>query len=183
MDIEYELTKDLFEKQRVIDQYLVEHSEDNKLLNQYYQNDYASSKSNTQVSLTYLLPYHALDLRFNYRMMWFTTSMAAAALAMVHPVLPSVLLYDFYLLFRATQVMNQTANTIVLDTTKRHVFLNKLNFLGYETAPSRSRISLRDIKYMGDFENKFVTMNNYGILPSFAKFFKEAESKDDTDQS
>ncbi len=61
--------------------------------------------------------------------------------------------------------------------------MNKLNFLGYETAPSRCRISLRDIKYMGEFENKFVTMNNFGILPSFAKFFKEAETKDETDQS
>lgn len=33
VDIAYELTRDLYEKQRVIDSYLVEHKEDNKLLN------------------------------------------------------------------------------------------------------------------------------------------------------
>lgn len=57
--------------------------------------------------------------------------------------------------------------------------MNKLNFLGYETAPSKSRISLRDIKYMGEFENKFVTLNNFGILPSFSKFFKASETYED----
>lgn len=36
VDIEYELTRDLFEKQRIVDNYLVEHKEDNQLLNQYY---------------------------------------------------------------------------------------------------------------------------------------------------
>ena len=33
VDIEYELTRDLYEKQRVIDGYLEEHKEDNQLLN------------------------------------------------------------------------------------------------------------------------------------------------------
>ena len=40
VDIEYELTRDLFEKQRVVDLYLQEHQEDNQLLNQYYKNSY-----------------------------------------------------------------------------------------------------------------------------------------------
>ena len=33
VDIEYELTRDLYEKQRVVDNYLVEHKEDDQLLN------------------------------------------------------------------------------------------------------------------------------------------------------
>jgi len=70
--------------------------------------------------------------------------------------------------------MNQTANTIVLDESKRHVLLNKLNFLGYETAPKTERISLRDIKYMGEFENRSITMDNYGLLPSFSKLMKKS---------
>jgi hypothetical protein len=57
----------------------------------------------------------------------------------------------------------------VLDESKRHVYLNKLNFLGYETAPTTKRVSLREIKYMGLFENQSITQNNYGILPSFSK--------------
>lgn len=116
-----------------------------------------------------MLPYHAIDLRYNYRMMWLTTGISAFCLGMVNIYLPLVLSYDFFLLFRATQIMNQTANTIVLDETKRYVYLNKLNFLGYETAPNTQRISLKDIKYMGEFENRAITMDNHGILPSFSK--------------
>ena len=67
----------------------------------------------------------------------------------------------------------------MLDESKRHVLLNKLNFLGYETEPDTKRISLREIKYMGHFENHSITQNNYGNLPSFSKFFgKEKESDD-----
>ena len=40
IDLEYEKTRDLFEKQRVIDPYLVEHEEDNLALHGYYQNTY-----------------------------------------------------------------------------------------------------------------------------------------------
>ena len=64
---------------------------------------------------------------------------------------------------------------MVLTETKRHVLLNKLNFLGYETAPSPHRVSLRDIRYMGLYENNFVAMDNYGLLPSFSRFMKKDE--------
>jgi hypothetical protein len=89
-----------------VDQYLVEHSEDNKLLNHYYQNTYFKSKTNQFKSLVYMLPYHAIDLRYNYRMMWFTTTLSAFCLGMVNVWLPLILTYDFYLLLRATQIMN-----------------------------------------------------------------------------
>jgi len=49
-----------------------------------------------------MLPYNAIDLRNNYKMMWFTTSLAAVTLGMINIALPLVLTYDFYLLMRAT---------------------------------------------------------------------------------
>ena len=52
VDVYYELTRDLYEKQRVVDQYLESHQEDNQLLNQYYQNSYfkaAPNKFPTQI--------------------------------------------------------------------------------------------------------------------------------------
>jgi len=68
--------------------------------------------------------------------MWFTTLFATGALAMIHPALPIVLTYDYFLLLSATKVLNRTANWVVLDSTKRHLNLNKLNFLGFTKAPS-----------------------------------------------
>ena len=40
IDLEYEHTRDLYEKQRVVDKYLEEHEEDNKVLHKYYENKY-----------------------------------------------------------------------------------------------------------------------------------------------
>ena len=54
----------------------------------------------------YHLPFQAVEIRFNYRMMWFTTGLAGFCLGMVNPFLPVLLTYDLYLLLRATQVMN-----------------------------------------------------------------------------
>ena len=44
IDLDYERTRDLYEKQRVIDKFLEEHQEDNRVLNQYYQNNYQTGK-------------------------------------------------------------------------------------------------------------------------------------------
>ena len=119
-------------------------------------------------SLVYYLPYRTIDIRGNYRMMWFTTSVAATFLGLIYPPLALLMSYDYYLLLRGTAVMNQTCNLIVLDKTKRHVLLSKLNFLGYETKPKTRRISLANIRYIGEFENTFITMDNYGLIPSVA---------------
>ncbi len=173
------MTRDLFEKQRIVDLYLIQHKEDDQLLNQYYQNTYKRHNMNKFRRLVYHLPYDAVDIRFNYRMMWFTTGVAALGLSFVHPALPLVLTYDFYLLLKALQILNQTTNLIVLDGTKRHVMLNKLNFLGYETAFNAKRIKLKDIKYMGLFENSTITKDNFGMLPSIAKFYSDKAKPDE----
>ena len=57
---------------------------------------------------------------------------------------------------------------VLLDKTKRHVMLSKLNFLGYERKPKPVRIELKNIRFIGDYENTFVTMDNFGLLPSIA---------------
>lgn len=103
--------------------------------------------------------------------MWFTTLVTTGALAMVHPLLPIVLSYDYYLLLGATAVLNRTAATILLSKTKRHVYLNKLNFLGFEREESRQKINLKEIRYLGPYENKFITMHHMGLLPSMQKHF------------
>jgi hypothetical protein len=129
-----------------------------------------------------VLPYEAVDIRQNYRMMWLTTTVTATALALFNPYAPAVLLYDFYLLFKATQIMNQTCNMIVLDETKRHVHLNKLNFLGYYREQKQRRVSLRDVKYMGLYENTAITHNNYGLLPSISRYFNYVQEKKEADK-
>lgn len=70
--------------------------------------------------------------------------------------------------------MNKTCNIVILDRTKRHVLLSKLNFLGYERKPNPRRISLANITYQGEYENTFITMDNFGLLPSIAQYLHRA---------
>lgn len=59
IDLVYEKTRDLFEKQRVIDPFLEEHQEDNRVLHGYYQNRYVMAKQNKHIKHIY---YNSYDL-------------------------------------------------------------------------------------------------------------------------
>jgi len=102
-------------------------------------------------------------------------------LAFIHPALPLVLAYDYWLLLGATKVLNRTATLIMLDVTKRHLMLNKLNFLGYYREESRRKVNLSKIKYIGEFQNTYITMRHMGLLPSMQRMFRrdKDESKED----
>jgi hypothetical protein len=57
----------------------------------------------------------------------------------------------------------------VLDQGKRHIYLNRLNFLGYMKHFDQRKISLRSIRFMGEYTNKYVTLDNKGLLPSISR--------------
>ncbi len=57
----------------------------------------------------------------------------------------------------------------MLDQTKRHIYINRLNFLGYMKHFEEKRISLRTVKYVGEYRNEFVTLDNKGLLPSISR--------------
>ena len=115
--------------------------------------------------------------------MWVTTTIAATFLALIHPAMALLMSYDLYLLIRGTAVMNKTCNLIVLDKTKQHIYLSKLNFLGYARKPRPVRIALSKVRYTGDYENKFVTMDNYGLFPSIAQYIHRAKTSGVEDSS
>eukprot|EP00347_Sterkiella_histriomuscorum_P000391 403376042 len=166
IDIEYEMTRDLFEKQRVKDAFLEAHQEDNKILNSYYKNHYFKAKMNNFKYFLFSNPYLPQDLRFHFYTSIFATTVTAGFLAMINPFLPLILTYDLYLLLGYSKVLNQTVFLIALDETKRNIMLNRFNFLGYKTEFKANRIDMKRVRYMGEYENKFVTLDSKGILPS-----------------
>ena len=58
---------------------------------------------------------------------------------------------------------------MILDQSKRYVYLNRLNFLGYQKAFEERKYSLRSIRFLGDYTNEFVTLDNRGLLPSISR--------------
>jgi hypothetical protein len=102
-------------------------------------------------------------------MMCITTTAAGVCLSLINPYLAGLLVYDCYLLANAFKVLNQTTEFIFLCSSKRHILLNRLNFLGYLREPKQERISLREITYVGEYENKALTFKSFGLLPSIAR--------------
>ena len=98
IDLVYEHSRDLYEKQRVVDQYLEEHQEDNSILHGYYQNNYSKSKMNKFLKFIYNNSYDLSLVRLNLYSSTFTTALATGALFMMHPYLAFLTVYDWYLL-------------------------------------------------------------------------------------
>jgi hypothetical protein len=169
IDLDYERTRDLFEKQRVVDQFLEEHQEDNMILHGYYQNKYHKSEMNKFIKFIYSNSYDLSTVRFNFYASTLSTVLATVALGMVHPALCGIMLYDYYLLGAfSTQFLNRTVHRFILDNDKHNVLLNKVNFLGFETQKAY-QVQIRDIKYMGELKNDYLSFENTGLPPSFNK--------------
>lgn len=129
----------------------------------------------------FTLPYEPRQIRHNIRTMCFTTALAGAFMFMAHPYLPLLLAYDVFLIGRSMQIMNQTTFQIILDSTKRHIYASRLNFLGY-SSDGLGRFNLREVRYMGEMENTTITNDTFGLLPSIAQFMKAPEPSPDDKQ-
>lgn len=179
VDLEYERTRDLFEKQRVVDQYLEEHFEDNMVLNGYYQNTYHQAKLNRFVKHVYSNTNDLLKIRTHFYKTTATTVAATAALGLAHPYLCLLMAYDYYLLGRFTfSILNNTLQSMTLEEDKMHVLLNRSNFLGFLTQ-AETRVSIGKIRYLGYYQNTFLNFDqNPWLPPSIANYLAASEKED-----
>lgn len=181
VDLEYEKTRDLYEKQRVVDSFLSVYEEENKLMNKYYENTYKQSELNKFDYAVYENIYEPGELRFNFLLSTFSTLILAGSLAVIHPAFALLTVYDFFLLTKYSLILNSTVYHMTLRENKRQVTIGTLNFLGFlikfDLAEKRERISLKDIKYIGKFENTFLNLEITGLPPSFSRFRMKKEIK------
>ena len=183
IDLQYEKTRDLFEKQRVIDPFLVEHEEDNLVMHGYYQNKYSQANMNKYLKFIYNNSYDLKKVRFNLWASTFSTVVATAALALVNPYLCAVMLYDYYLLAAfSNQIVNRTVFEMILHNNKTHIILNKLNFLGYQTE-KKHIVMIRNIKYTGELKNEYLNFDFTGLPPSISKLMSLSTSYMQTDST
>lgn len=67
------------------------------------------------------------------------------------------------------RILNQTVVSIELDHTKKHLYIHRLNFLGYHVKPKEHRVSLRSVKFLNDYKNPYITLDFKGLIPSFSR--------------
>jgi hypothetical protein len=103
--------------------------------------------------MVFVNTYNPRKLRLHYMLSILSTGITTGLLAVINPLLPILLVYDYFLLIGFTKVLNQTTFAMILDNTKRHIYLNRLNFLGYYTKFEERKTSLRNIKFVGIYKN------------------------------
>jgi hypothetical protein len=84
-------------------------------LNSYFSNTYQKAKTNKFHYFAFLNTYDPKELRFHFGISVGTTFLATVGLGLVHPLLPLLMLYDYYNLFGYAKVLNQTTFLLVLD--------------------------------------------------------------------
>jgi len=150
-------------------------------MNKYYENTYKQSELNKFDYAVYENIYEPGELRFNYLLSTFSTVILAGSLAVIHPFLALLTTYDFFLLTKYSLILNSTVYHMSLRENKRQVTIGTLNFLGFlikfDLADRRERINLKDIKYIGTFENTFLNLEITGLPPSFSRFRMKKELK------
>lgn len=120
IDIEYEQTRDLYEKQRVVDEYLQQHWEDDQLLNKYYENGYAGAELNKFAKHVYTNTYDLSTVRFHFLTATASTTVLTAALAAINPYLAALTLYDWFLLTGfSSKILSRMVFNMVLCENKQ----------------------------------------------------------------
>jgi hypothetical protein len=166
VDIEEELKKDLYEKQRVVDNFLIEYDQERLDLLGYHENLYHKATPAKYLHRVFVNTFNLPRIRSSLALCMFNTSLLTVGLALVNPLLPLVLVYDYYHILKYMNLLNRTILNMTLHNMKRKVFKTTLNFLGYWKKPRKDFEFIRDIKYMGKFERAGIDPNRLGMLPS-----------------
>ena len=168
VDLEEELKKDLYEKQRIIDNFVIENEEERRDLLGFYENLYYKAQPNKFIHNVYANTFNLSRVRGALSVGLFNTTLATVGLSFIHPLLPAIMLYDYYQLFKYSLLLNGTVIRIKISKTKQKIFIERLNFLGYWKKPKNKWSFIRNCKYIGKIENKSVNPNEIGLLPSIS---------------
>lgn len=140
-------------------------------MNHYYENTYKKAELAKYTYCVYENIYEPQELRFNFLLSIFSTSVLGAALFAINPLLTLLTTYDAYLLTRYAFILNSTVFYLALHESKKHLTIGTLNFLGYVTHVDHrdkfERIALKEVKYTGQYENTFLNLEVTGLPPSW----------------
>lgn len=168
VDIKHELTKDLYENQRVLDNIVEENKEQiNKLLG-FYNNSIKHTQYNKYAYLiydnNYLLNKNLKKIKTEMIKNILGVSFASTCLAFINPYLLFLLLPEYYALLKMFFLLNNLVDQIVLTNTKSSVLFRTFNFLGFRTEFAKANIDILKIYYDKKIKNDFLKLNDKGIF-------------------
>jgi hypothetical protein len=164
VDIEHEQTKDLYEKQRVVDSYVEENKEKLNELVGYYENFFKITKFNKHSYLIYQNNY--LKSMNKIKMILiknlFSVGVLSAGLCMINPYMMLLLTPEYLGLLSAFYFVSKVVDNIILSETKRTIILRTYNFLGFRKEYKVRYRIIANLFYVGQISNKVLNLNDKG---------------------
>jgi len=156
----------------VVDKFLQQNENDRKTLHGYYENTYRKAKMNEMAYFIYNNPYTMSDIRRVYLLSAFSTIMASATLALIHPALLLLLSSEYYKVIRFGNILRNTCQLVGIAANKRQAYVVTYNFLGFEKKFKLETEFIRNIKYEGEYVNNYFNIGDFGLFPTISSYLR-----------
>lgn len=181
VDIQEVLTKDLFENQRVVDNFVEENKDKINELVGYYQNKYRFTKHNRFAYLIYKNNYEKSmgTIKFNLIRQIIAVSAASLVLTVINPYLLLLIIPEYYALYYTSKLLNNLVHEIILTEDKETVMLRKYNFMGFKRDYPKYAHTILSINYINKFRNEIFQLKDKGfffITRLLRRYFKKSSS-------
>jgi len=130
VDIHYEQTRDLFEKQRVNDNYVENYKGEVQKLMGFYENRFKYTKHNKFKYLIYKNNYRMFDIQKVLFKSLFTLVPLSFVLLIVNPIMLLLLVPDYLCTIRIMAFLDKLVDEIYLNEDKISFSARTFNFLG-----------------------------------------------------
>jgi hypothetical protein len=186
VDIKEILTKDLFEKQRVVDEYVEENKKRLNDLVGYYNNKFKYTKYNKHSYMIYQNNYlkNMKNLKINVTKHFLTVSLLSSILYLTNPYLLFLLTPEYIALLYSFNLLNKLIDQIILRDDKQSVIFRTFNFLGFRKDYPKNSYKILKTFYGGKFKNEIVNLTDKGFLFTtriLRKLFSKKKSEKDLD--
>lgn len=164
VDIEEILTKDLFEKQRVVDTFVEENKENINNLIGYYNNRFKHIKYNKFNYLIYQNNYldkmNQIKLKFLANIS--CVSLASLILYTLNPYLMLFMIPEYLATIFLSHLLNNLVDQIVLCDNKQSIVFRTFNFLGFRKEFPKKTHEILNISYYEKVINRVLNLSDKG---------------------
>jgi hypothetical protein len=166
VDVQEVLTKDLYEKQRVLDDYVEENKKRLNDLIGYYNNQFKFTKYNKYSYLIYQNNYlkSMKKLKMNLIKNISSVSILSLVFYLSNPYLMLLLMPEYFSLFYSFYFMNGVVDQIILLDNKQFVKFRTFNFLGFRKEYPSQSINILKHFYSGKVKNDVINLNDKGFF-------------------
>lgn len=166
VDVQEVLTKDLYAKQRVIDEYVEQNKKKLNDLIGYYNNQFKYTKYNKYSYLIYQNNYLQNMKKLKISLLKNITSVSTLSFIFyfINPYFMLFLIPEYLSIIYSFYLLNGLVDQVILMDSKQQVKIRTFNFLGFRREYPEINLSILKLFYVGKVKNDVLNLNDKGLF-------------------